>query len=434
MKSPSLVFRLALLQQALAAAIILVFSASAIWLTSRTLERQEGVFLTSIAAHTAENLTHEWNEESDLKLAAQAALEEGDTAGVRLDIFDAQGRLVASSASTAQKPPRDVRTARIGLARGASVVASMSTRPRRDAIAALSLALLLTAVPLWIAVVALSRALAKRALRPLSRMAAQAEQAVAPGTVDALGRPGDPAEIATLADAFNRLLARLDETLRAEQHFTQDAAHELRTPLTVVRSRAEVALQQPRSTAEYEAALRGIELESERLGGIVEKLLLLARADTGELPIHRERLFLDDVTLDATRAASVLAQHKGVELTLGDLDEVPIQGDPTLIRQLVMILLDNAVKFTPSGGRVTVRVTNAAGRPQLDVSDTGGGIAAEHLPRVFERFFRGDPSRARSEGAGLGLAIARWIADEHGAEIRIDSELGRGTHAIVRFA
>jgi signal transduction histidine kinase len=226
----------------------------------------------------------------------------------------------------------------------------------------------------------------------------------------------------------------IERSVEHMRQFMADAAHELRTPLTVVRSRAEVALQQPRSASEYVAALRGIELESERLGGIVEKLLLLARADTGELPIHREPLFLDDVTLDATRAASALAQHKGVELTLADFDEVPIQGDRTLIRQLVMILLDNAVKFTPSGGRVTVRVTNAEGRPQLDVSDTGGGIAAEHLPRVFERFFRGDPSRARSEGAGLGLSIARWIADEHGAEIRIDSQPGHGTHAIVRFA
>jgi signal transduction histidine kinase len=228
--------------------------------------------------------------------------------------------------------------------------------------------------------------------------------------------------------------APIERSVAHMRRFMADAAHELRTPLAVVRSRAEVALQQRRSETEYVNALQGIERESQRLGGIVENLLLLSRADTGELPLHREPLFLDDIALDATHAANALAERKGVELSVTDFDEAPIVGDRTLVRQLVLILLDNGVKFTPAGGRVSVRVTHSGDRSQLEVTDTGAGIAPEHLPHVFERFFRGDPSRARGDGAGLGLAIARWIAEEHGAEITVASEQGKGTHVTVRFS
>lgn len=226
----------------------------------------------------------------------------------------------------------------------------------------------------------------------------------------------------------------IERSVAHMRRFMADAAHELRTPLTVIRSRAEVALQQPRSQGEYSNALRSIENESERLGGIVEQLLLLARADTGETPLERKHLYLDDVAVDAAHAAQVLAQRKGVDLSVTQFDEAPIEGDKAFIRQLVMILIDNGVKFTPAGGSVTVRVTQESGRAVLEVRDTGAGIAKEHLPYVFDRFFRGDPSRARGDGAGLGLAIARWIAEEHGAEIAISSEIAKGTQITVKFS
>src|SRR5881394_3130867 len=146
--------------------------------------------------------------------------------------------------------------------------------------------------------------------------------------------------------------APVELTIEHMRRFMADAAHELRTPLTVLRSRAEIALQQPRAAGEYEETLRGIELDAKRLGTIVEDLLILARADAGERPIARERVFLDDLTLDAAGAARVVAQAKGVELELEEFGEAPVDGDPTLLRQLVMILLDNAVKFTAGGGHV----------------------------------------------------------------------------------
>lgn len=227
--------------------------------------------------------------------------------------------------------------------------------------------------------------------------------------------------------------APLERNIAFMRRFMADAAHELRTPLTVLRSRAEVALQQQREPEAYVSTLRGIEAESQRLGRIVEDLLTLARADAGERPIERQRVFLDDLALDAAEAARVVAQAKGVELTMEEFEESVVEGDEALLRQMVMILLDNAVKFTPRGGRVAVRVSAAGGRPTLSVEDTGIGITADQLGHVFERFYRGDPARTRSNGAGLGLSIAQWIATAHDAALRIDSVPDRGTRVSVDF-
>ena len=233
--------------------------------------------------------------------------------------------------------------------------------------------------------------------------------------------------------------APVERSIEHRRRFMADAAHELRTPLTVLRSRAEIALQQPRAAVEYEEALRGIESEAKRLGTLVEDLLILARADAGERPIARERVYLDDLTLEAAGAASVVAQAKGVALDVDEFDEALVVGDPTLLRQLIMILLDNAVKFTDRGGHVRVRVGSPNERPLLVVEDTGVGITTEHLPHVFERFYRGDPARSRAngngaDGAGLGLSIAKWIAEAHDAEIALVSAPGEGTRVSIRFA
>ncbi|HEX4685076.1 MAG TPA: ATP-binding protein, partial [Gemmatimonadaceae bacterium] len=232
--------------------------------------------------------------------------------------------------------------------------------------------------------------------------------------------------------------APVERAIEHMRQFMADAAHELRTPITVVRSRAEIALQRSRNTEDYKEALLGIEHEAQRLGRIVEDLLTLARADTGERPIERARIFLDDVTLDAATAARAIADRKEVHLDVGAFDEAPVTGDPTLLRQLVLILLDNAVKFTGAGGSVRVSVEASDGMPRLSVVDTGCGIPAEQLPRIFERFYRGDPARTRdtgngAQGAGLGLSIARWIADAHDATIDVHSEPGHGTRVTVHF-
>lgn len=225
----------------------------------------------------------------------------------------------------------------------------------------------------------------------------------------------------------------IERSILFMRRFMADAAHELRTPITVLRTRAEVALQQPREAANYVSALRGVEAEAHRLGGIVDSLLVLARADAGERPLERQRLFLDDLTIDAAGAARLVAKQKGVDVTVDEFEEAAVVGDAALIRQLIMILLDNAIKFTDAGGVVHVRVSMHDGAPTFIVEDTGIGIKPEDLTRVFQRFFRGETARSRTDGAGLGLSIASWIAREHGGDISLSSEPGKGTRAVVTF-
>ena len=227
--------------------------------------------------------------------------------------------------------------------------------------------------------------------------------------------------------------APAERSMDQMRRFMADAAHELRTPITVLRTRAEVALAQPRDPERDAATLAAIERETARLGGIAGDLLTLARADAGDRPLGRERLYLDDAAAGAVDAAQALAHAKRVTLAVGSFDEAPVIGDPDLIRRLLLIVLDNAVKFTPAGGDVRLDVSTTDGQATAVVSDTGIGIAPEQLPHVFERFYRGDPARRQADGAGLGLAIARWIADAHGARIDIASEPGAGTRVSIMF-
>jgi signal transduction histidine kinase len=225
----------------------------------------------------------------------------------------------------------------------------------------------------------------------------------------------------------------IERSIEFMRRFMADAAHELRTPITILRSRAEIALQQPREAATYVATLRGVEAEARRLGGIVDSLLVLARADAGERQIERQPIFLDDIAVDAAAAAEAIARQKDVTLTVDEFEEAPISGDPTLIRQLMMIVLDNAVKFTDAGGHVRVRVSMQGKAPTFVVEDTGIGISPHELSHVYRRFFRGETARSRTDGAGLGLSIASWIAGEHGADISITSEPDKGTRVVISF-
>lgn len=225
----------------------------------------------------------------------------------------------------------------------------------------------------------------------------------------------------------------VERTMEQMRRFMADAAHELRTPITVLRSRAEIALQQPRDTEAYVNALRGVESESIRLGRIVDDLLILARADAGDRPIERKEFQLDDLALDAAAAAGAVAQSKQVGVIVGNLDSAVIDGDSELVRRLMMILLDNAIKFTPAGRDVRLSVFADLSAATLVVEDSGIGIPPDQLPQVFDRFYRGDPARGRSEGAGLGLSIARWIADAHRAHIEVSSAERSGTRIEVTF-
>jgi signal transduction histidine kinase len=226
----------------------------------------------------------------------------------------------------------------------------------------------------------------------------------------------------------------IERTMAQMRRFMADAAHELRTPVAVLRSRAEVALQRERDPEAYVTALAAVGVEAERIGGIVEDLLTLARAEAGERPVGRERVYLDDIALDAVDGVRVLAERRGVELAVPEFEEAAVEADPVLLRQLIVIVLDNAIKFTPAGGRVSLRVRANGGRSaELRIEDTGIGIPPEDLAHIYDRFFRGGGVRARGDGAGLGLSIARWIADAHGATIDVVSTPGTGTQVSIYF-
>ena len=216
------------------------------------------------------------------------------------------------------------------------------------------------------------------------------------------------------------------------RRFMADAAHELRTPVAVLRAQTDVALERRRSPEAYREALSEIRQVAEGLSDIVNDLLALARAEAGTQPVRREPLYLDDLVLDAVTAARALAEQNGVHIGVSEYEEAPIVGDPLLVRRLLLILLDNAIKYTPSGGRVSASVT---GSPDVAVviADTGIGISPESLPHLFERFYRGTPGSSRTEGAGLGLAIAQWIAEAHTATIGVVSTPGEGTQVTLRF-
>lgn len=227
--------------------------------------------------------------------------------------------------------------------------------------------------------------------------------------------------------------APVERSMNQMRRFMADAAHELRTPVTLLRTRAEVALAEERDPRRDAETLHAVVREVERVGAIVGDLLTLARADSGELPAVRKTVYLDDLASDAVESIRSLAAQHQVTVGIGSFEEAPITGDPVLVRRLLLILLDNAIKFTPVGGDVRLDVTVADGRRLVTITDTGVGIPPEDLPRVFERFFRSDTARQETDGAGLGLAIARWIADQHGASLGVRSKPGAGTTVTVSF-
>ncbi|MGH7612824.1 MAG: sensor histidine kinase, partial [Gemmatimonadales bacterium] len=213
--------------------------------------------------------------------------------------------------------------------------------------------------------------------------------------------------------------------------FTADASHELKTPLTVLRAGVERAITTPRLPQEALAPLEEALQEINRMTELVDTLLTLARADEGTAPLHRESVDLKKLVEETRETGELLAEEAGVTMSVtAPASAVVVAVDASRIRQLVLNLLTNAVKYTPSGGRVTLWLERDDGAVKLGVSDTGIGIAAGDLPHIFDRFWRADSARTRTSerpGAGLGLAICKWIAEAHGGTIDVQSRSGRGT-------
>ena len=264
------------------------------------------------------------------------------------------------------------------------------------------------------------------ALEPLAHATALADQITHAGDLSRrIPVPrGAGDEVWTLVQAFNATLARLEALFQAQRRFIADVGHELRTPLTVIKGNAQWMRRIGQLDTE---ALDSIEEETDRLGRLVEDLLLLARVEAGKLPLRREAVALDAVLADVLREMQVMARQKGVALEVRVAQPVQVEGDPDRLKQVFINLVGNAVKYTPRGGRVTLTLNAEKGWAVCRVEDTGPGIAPEDLPHVFERFYRADKARSRGQGFGLGLSIAYWIVKHHGGRIEVASTIGKGT-------
>ncbi|GAP10030.1 signal transduction histidine kinase [Bellilinea caldifistulae] len=236
-------------------------------------------------------------------------------------------------------------------------------------------------------------------------------------------------EVSRLIRAFNQTLERLEKLFDTQRRFLADVSHELRTPLTVIKG--EVGLM--RLTNELdEESLRNIEKEVDRLTRLVGDLLLLAQAESGQLPLDLKPVELDTILLEVLQQMQILASGK-VNLRLEEIDQVMVRGDRDRLKQVILNLVANAINYTPAGGEVRLSLSRQGGQSCLMVEDTGPGIPPEDLPHIFDRFYRGDPSRKRTEnsGFGLGLSIAKWIVDHHGGQIEVESQVGKGTRFTV---
>lgn len=304
-----------------------------------------------------------------------------------------------------------------------------STQSIDDVMRTLELILLGGGAVSSVVVLAVGYWLARSALRPVEQMAHTAAEIEASDLKRRIGARGKPREIQRLADTFDAMLARLESAFAQQRNFLMDVSHELRTPLTGLRGNLDVMLMDKNLDADARAQLEKMSAEVGRLIRLTSNLLYLAHAEAGR-EIARWPVDLDALCLEVIYQARTL--RSDVALRLGHEEQVTVAGDRDLLKQLVLNLVDNATKFSPEGGEVTVSLFDRGDTAEIVVADQGPGIPPDQLGKIFERFYRGSNSETRTVGgAGIGLAISRWIAQVHGGDIRAESDVGSGSRFVV---
>jgi two-component system heavy metal sensor histidine kinase CusS len=277
--------------------------------------------------------------------------------------------------------------------------------------------------------------MSRRALQPVDEITRAAQTIGIENLSQRLEVPASADELTRLSETWNSMLERLEAAVKRLSLFTADASHELRTPIALIRATAELTLRRERSAETYREALKHIVDETDRTTRLIEDLLLLARADAGLPALPLDRVELTPLVRDVCEQGQILAQNRQLEIS-AEAPEQPVfvdANDPAL-RRLLLLLVDNALKYTPAGGHITITVALDSSGPTVTVRDTGIGIPDTALPHVFERFYRVDESRNREAGgAGLGLSIAQWIAERHHARLEAESVVGHGSSFRVRF-
>lgn len=291
------------------------------------------------------------------------------------------------------------------------------------------LILLIVAMPIALAVsLAAGWFLAGRALRPVDAITLAAQRIAAGDLSQRLTMPTAPDEIGRLAGTFNNMIGRLDTSFRQIRQFTSDASHELRTPLTVMKGETELVLRRPRALEDYQAVLESNLEEIDRMTRIVEELLFLSRADMGEVKMESKPVLLETLVEDIHRQATLLGQDRNIEVVLGTVMPALVQGDELRLRELLLNLVENAVKYSHPGGKVEIGLVTVGQEAVLSVTDQGIGIGSDDHTKIFNRFFRTDGARAHTKkGTGLGLAICAWIVEFHKGRISVKSGVGQGS-------
>jgi heavy metal sensor kinase len=270
--------------------------------------------------------------------------------------------------------------------------------------------------------------LAKKSLLPVVTISEHAEQISAKNLNERLKITNPEDELGRLASVFNALLSRLDISFRVMREFMADASHELRTPLTIIQGEAEVSLSNSGTVSDYRQSLSIIRDQAKRSARIVSDMLALARADAGEQNWRMEELYLNDLVEESCQGAQSLAALKGIRFTYEAGEDVMFKGNEELLRRMIVNLIDNAIRYTPAGGSVSVKFLCEESCARLVVSDTGIGIPPESIERVFDRFYRVEDSRTRaSGGSGLGLSIVKLAAEAHRGSVNLVSEANNGS-------
>jgi len=434
-----------------ALALILVLFGIAVYvLLSRALHRRVDQALASTIEISITSLTHDTQEGQSPQSAAQSTAAELSHPQQAMMIFDDSGHLLAThegeeelqiqppdrttvpeadiylytvSAAANAKDQHRIAVRRVTIPPAGTryiILASQPLKPIADELESLRdilyfstpIVLLLAGFGGWF--------LARQGLAPVTAMARSARQ-IGAGSLDQqlpVVNPRD--ELGQLATTFNDLLGRLDAAFEEQRRFMADASHELRNPLSVMSTAAGVTLKKEhRTEQEYREALQIVAEQTRRLSRIVNDMFMLARADSGRYPLHKRTLYLNDLLEEVARTGAVLAAGRNASVELTNVPEAGFHGDEDLLRQMLLNLVDNAMKFTPVNGVVMLGLERCDANYLLSVSDNGPGIPAEARHHIFERFYRADRTRTKTEdgGAGLGLAIARWIARAHEATL-----------------
>ncbi|TKB63628.1 MAG: HAMP domain-containing protein [Nitrospira sp.] len=291
------------------------------------------------------------------------------------------------------------------------------------------LVLLVVAIPIALAVsLAGGWFLAGRALRPVDKITLAAQRIAAGDLSQRLSIPAAHDEIGRLAATFNNMIGRLDTSFRQIRQFTSDASHELRTPLTVMKGETDLVLRRPRLLDDYRLVLESNLEEIDRMTRIVDELLFLSRADMGEVRVESLPVAMESLVEDIHRQAKLLAQDRNIDVLLGTVMPVVVQGDDLRLRELLLNLVENAMKYSHPDGKVEISLLNDGREARLSVTDHGIGIAPADHKKIFQRFFRTDVARGHTKkGTGLGLAICSWIAELHKGRVEVKSALGQGS-------